>query len=89
MLHASHKTNKITYESFYFKICFVKKFRSTFKENINQFFGLKKKIRFVSKEDKYQFFVKKFRFVSNEDTNQFFVKKFIFVSNEDTNLFFD
>ena len=42
MLHASNKTNNTIMTFFYFKICYVKKFRSISKEDIDQFFGFKK-----------------------------------------------
>ena len=60
MLHASEK-NKQNYSQlfFYFKISFVKKIRSTLKENINQFFGFKK-FRFVFKEDTNNFLLKNY-----------------------------
>ena len=51
MLHASNKTKKTIHDFFFPKICYVKKFRSTSKEDIDLFFFIKKKKRFAPKED--------------------------------------
>ena len=55
MLHASNKTNNTIMTFFYFKICYVKKFRSISKEDIDQFFGFKS----TSNKDTNQFFIEK------------------------------
>ena len=61
MLHASNKTihDFYLFIFIYFKIYYVKKFKSTSKEDIDLFFF-------------FFFKFKKFRFAPKEDINQFF-----------------
>ena len=61
---------------FFFKfqnlLCFKKKFRSTSKEDIDQFLNIKTKISDLHlRKIQISFYFGKFRFASNEDANQF------------------